>query len=81
MFGPSVRGSVIGSVEAEFDPSGGSKKEEEEEEEVCVAAVKEVKHVVGSHSAQRKSSRWGPVTSVACVAKQAAPSSSLSQQV
>lgn len=81
MFGPSVRGSVIGSVEAEFDPSGGSKKEEEEEEEVCVAAVKEVEHVVGSHPAQRKSSRWGPVTSVACVAKQAAPSSSLSHQV
>ena len=81
MFGPSVRGSVIGSVEAEFDPSGGSKKEEGEEEEACVAAGKEVEYVVGSHPAQRKSSRWGPVTSVACVAKQAAPSSSLSQQV
>ena len=60
MFGSWVRGSVVGSVEAEFDPSGGLKKEEG-----CAAAVKEVELVVvGSHSAQRKSSRWAPVISV-----------------
>ena len=59
VFGSWVRGSVVGSVEAEFGASGGLK-----EEEGCVAAVKEVEHVVGSHAAQRKSSMWGPVTSV-----------------
>ena len=63
VFGSLVRGSVVGSVEAEFEASGGLK-----EEEGCapaVAAVKEVEHVVVcSHPAQRKSSRWAPVTSV-----------------
>ena len=34
VFGSWVRGSVVGSVEAEFDPSGGLK-----EEEGCAAAV------------------------------------------
>ena len=63
VFGPRVRGSVIESVEAEFDPSGGLKKEEKEEEG-CAAAVKEVEHVVGSYPAQRKYSTWGLVTSV-----------------
>ena len=37
VFGSLVRGSVVGSVEAEFEASGGLK-----EEEGCVAAVKEV---------------------------------------
>ena len=37
MFGSLVRGSVVESVEVEFDPSGGLK-----EEEGCAAAVKEV---------------------------------------
>ena len=60
MFGLLVRGSVVGSGKAEF---GGLKKEEEEKG--CAAPVKGVEHVaVGSHPAQRKSSRWGPVTSV-----------------
>ena len=38
VFGSLVRGSVVGSVEAEFGTSGGLK----EEEEGCAAAVKEV---------------------------------------
>ena len=37
VFGSLVRGSVVGSVEAEFEASGGLK-----EEEGCAAAVKEV---------------------------------------
>jgi len=64
VFGPWVRRSVVGSVEAEFGASGG-RKEEEEGCAPAVAAVNGVEHVVvGSHSAQRKSSRWAPVTSV-----------------
>ena len=59
VFGSLVRGSVVGSVEAEFGASGGLK-----EEEGCAAAVNGVEFVVGSHSAQRKSSRWAPVTLV-----------------
>ena len=61
--GPWVRGSMVGGVEVEFDTSGA-----EEEEEECVSVVPAVKGVelvvVGSHPAQRKSSRWGLVTSV-----------------
>ena len=37
VFGSLVRGSVVGSVEAEFGASGGLK-----EEEGCAPAVKEV---------------------------------------
>ena len=50
---------MVGNVEAEFEASGGLN-----EEEGCAAAVKEVEHVVGSHPAQRKSSKWASVTSV-----------------
>ena len=51
---------MVGSVEVEFEASGGLK-----EEEGCAAAVKGVELVVvGSHPAQRKCSRWAPVTSV-----------------
>ena len=58
MCSPLVRESVVGGAEAEFDSSGA-------EEEECVSAVAVVKEVelvvVGSHPAQRNSSRWGLV--------------------
>ena len=54
------RETVVGGAKVEFDSSGA-----EEECVSVVAAVKGAEHiVVGSHPAQKKSSRWGLVTSV-----------------